>query len=84
MTQEKGKKMTIDELAIIMARSFATMEQNFNRKIDNIEEKMATKEDIKTIIERLDIIENRVNNNQEARISHLEDDVRFLKTKFDQ
>lgn len=69
MIQEKGKKITIDDLARMMNRSF-----------EDIRENMASKKDLHEVKEQLDRIENKVNTNQENRISKLEDDVRVLKT----
>lgn len=73
MTKEKGKKITIDQLAQMMKRSFEHMEQRFDdmdKRFDRLEL-------------RFDILDSKVNINHENRISRVEDDLRVIKTKIE-
>jgi len=77
---EKGKKITIDKLGELMNKAFMHLEQ----QISNIRVEMATKkgmsEEFAKVHYRLDVIEGKMINNHENRISKLEDDIRVLKT----
>ncbi len=88
-TMELGEKITIDQLAGMMNKSFAHLE----KRMDSIEEKVGTgfkelkgdikevKADIAEIDDRLGIIEGKFINNHENRISKTEDDMRLVKTR---
>lgn len=59
-------KMTIDDLAEMVKRGF---------------DQTATKDDIKRLEHRIDILEYRVLNSHANRLDLLEDDIRKIKTK---
>ena len=67
----KSSKITLDELAAMVKRGF---DQTATK------EDTATKDDIKRIEQRIDILEYRVLNSHANRLETLEDDVRRIKT----
>ncbi|MCC2631132.1 MAG: hypothetical protein K0S38_941 [Candidatus Paceibacter sp.] len=83
MIKEKGKKITIDELARIMNKSFKHLEEKMVTKddIQRLEGRLDTvEEQLSTVDEKLDKIDAKIDINHENRISKLEDDMRVLKT----
>jgi predicted nucleic acid-binding Zn-ribbon protein len=81
MEKQTGKSITIDELAVMMNRSFSHLET----KIDGVRDELKTeitdvKDELVEVNERLDIIEGKIINNHENRISRIEDDIRVIKT----
>lgn len=79
MFMEIGKKITIEALARMMAKSFDHLE----KRIDGVENSLRARMDegFAEVNARLDKIEFIVTQNHENGISKLEDDLRMLKTK---
>ncbi|MDQ5971467.1 MAG: hypothetical protein QG566_413 [Patescibacteria group bacterium] len=72
---KKSKKMTIDDLAIMVAKGF-----------NGIESRMATKDDVKILEERLDKIDFRLSKievNHERRLDKVEDKIQIIYTAFE-
>jgi tetrahydromethanopterin S-methyltransferase subunit G len=67
--------MTIDDLAIMVAKGF-----------NGIESRMATKDDVKILEERLDKIDFRLSKievNHERRLDKVEDKIQIIYTAFE-
>ncbi|MDQ3014495.1 MAG: hypothetical protein M3Q73_01375 [bacterium] len=77
MTKEKGKRITIDQLAEMMQRSFKHIEVRFER----LEEKFDKRFDRLEL--KFDMLDSKVNINHENRISRVEDDLRVIKTRLE-
>lgn len=75
----KGNKVTIDKLAIMMNNSFDKLEV----KIDTLEAKVATKEDLKNLEERMngkfEGIDKRIDDFVVTRVKY--EDFNKLKTR---
>lgn len=87
MQQEKGAKITIDDLAAMMNRSFEHIENIMDKRFLEIDksflqvDKRFAKMEMRfdDMDDRFDDIERSIGSH-EHRITRLEDDVRILKT----
>jgi hypothetical protein len=72
----KKKKITIDDLAVMIARGFeaTASKEEMNNRFDRVNEKFDEME------ERLDRIENLILTDHRNRLERLEDKVRVLET----
>jgi septal ring factor EnvC (AmiA/AmiB activator) len=71
----ENKKITIDDLALMVAKGF-----------DSVTTNMATKDDLKEVNKKLDDIDYRlgkIESNHERRIDLLEDRMQVVKTYFE-
>lgn len=75
----KPKRMTIDQLAIIMAQSFAHFEKMMNERFEDMETKFNSKFD--ELNNKFDALQNVRVQNQERRLDQVVDDIRLIKTK---
>ncbi len=82
--------MTLDKLAVIVSNSINDLRADMNAGFADVRKDMATKDDLKEVKQeiaevndRLDVIEGKLINNQENRITRLEDEVRVMKTKLE-
>lgn len=75
---EKAKKMSIEDLAIMVARGFESMEQRMEARFDEAAKENKNRFD--KIDERLDRIEYLLIRALDNRTAKLEDEVRVLKT----
>ncbi len=77
---KKGKKITINILAEMLNRAFASVDARFD-KIDGRFAAMDIRFD--RLEAKFDKMEQTVNINHENRISRLEDSTRVIRTKLD-
>ncbi len=86
MKIKKVKKMTIEDLALMVAKGFDGVEVRFDAvevRFDGVAtrfESVATKEDMNMVIGRLDRIEHLLIRALDNRVTKLEDDSRVVKT----
>jgi hypothetical protein len=79
-------KVTIDKLAGMMLTQFKDLQTEFKSDIKELKEELKDEmhEGFKDVNDRLDIIEGKLINNHENRISRLEDDMRLAKTRLEE
>ncbi|MCC2630334.1 MAG: hypothetical protein K0S38_143 [Candidatus Paceibacter sp.] len=75
--------MTLDKLTGMVKNQFDELREEMATKKDLDEVKQELKEEITEVKDKLDVIEGKLINTQENRISRLEDDMRVVKTKLD-
>ena len=78
MEKNKSKKMTIDKLAIMVARGFKETQIDIKTDLSN-----EFRTELKKVHDRLDDIDNRlgkIENNHERRLENLEDRIRIIFT----
>ncbi|MBA3551074.1 hypothetical protein H0W32_02610 [Patescibacteria group bacterium] len=85
---KKQRMITIDMLAGMMNRSFEHFEKKMDEGFALLRGEMTTgfinvEDRLNKVENRLDKIESKVDSNNENRLSHLEDDVRIIKTKLE-
>jgi hypothetical protein len=73
MTKDQGKKITINQLAEMMQRSFAYLEEKMGIGFKKVDERFDRLE------MKFDLLEAKVNVNHENRITRIEEDVRVSK-----
>jgi predicted nuclease with TOPRIM domain len=87
MTTEQGKRITINQLAQMMQRSFGHLEGRIDKlevRFDSLEGRFDfTEKRFDDLEVRFDLLESKIVNNHENRLSRLEDDVRIIKTKLE-
>ena len=74
----KNKKMTIDKLAVMVAKGFDSIDNKF----ESIEKRMATKEDIKNLEKRLEKKIDNVENKLEGTNKRI-DDLAIHRVKYE-
>jgi hypothetical protein len=81
MAKKNGKKITIDGLAIIINKGFDGQMAYMEKRFDQFDQKMASKEDVKSLDTRLNTIEKDVKYIKENLTSavELEKDVEYIK-----